>query len=93
MPSKTKAGIAVGVAVGALAIAGAVLLSCIRGRRTAVLPQEEVVSKQHGIRVYEKDGVAQVPEIGEGLHHEADNDHGIYELDIGGAISGQAYAR
>lgn len=89
MPSKTKAGIAVGVAVGALAVAGAVLLSCIRGRRTAVPPQGKVVAKQHGRCVYEKDGVAQIPEIGEGLRHEADNDHEIYELDIGGAISGQ----
>lgn len=92
-PSKAKIGIAVGVVVGALAVAGAVLLSYIRGRRTAVPPQEKVVAKQHGICVYEKDGVAQVPEIGEGLRHEADNDHEIYELDIGGAISGQIYTK
>lgn len=93
MPGKTKAGIAVGVIVGALAVAGAVLLSCIRGRRTAVPPQEKIVAKQHSISVYEKDGVTQVPEIGEGLRHEADNDHEIYELDIGGAISGQIYTK
>ena len=79
--SKTKAGIAVGVVVGVLAVAGAVLLFCIRGRRTVVQPQEKVVARQHNIRVYEKDGVARVPEVGEGLLHEVDNDHEIHEAD------------
>ena len=83
MSSGTKAGIAVGVIVGVLAIAGAVLLFCRRRRRTGMPPQEIVVPKKSNIFVHEKDGVAAVPEIGQGLlRNEADNGHEIHELAV-----------
>ena len=81
MSSRTKAGIAVGATVGALAVAGAVLLSRWRRGRLAVQRQEEVVPTWQGLRVYEKDGEILYPELGEALHHEADNDHEIHEAD------------
>ena len=83
LSSRTKAGIAVGAVGGALAVAGAVLLFCMRGRRTDVSPQEKVVPKKQVLYVYEKDGVVPIPEIGEDYRHEADNDHGVHELGEG----------
>ena len=80
MSSSTKAGIAVGATVGALAVAGAVLLSRWRRGRLAVQRQEAVVPTWQDLRVCEKDGEILYPEIGEALHHEADNDHEIHEL-------------
>lgn len=83
MSGGTKAGIAVGVVVGVLAIAGAVLFFCRRRRRTGMPPQEIVVPKKSNIFVHEKDGVAAVPEIGEGLlRNEADEGHEIHELAV-----------
>ena len=80
MSSKTKAGIAVGAIVGAFAVAGAVLLSCWRRGRLAVQRQEIVVPTGEDLRVYEKGGKIQYPEIGVALHYEADNDREIHEL-------------
>ena len=81
--SGTKAGIAVGVVVGVLAVAGAVLLFCMRRRRTGMPPQENVVPKKSNIFVHEKDGVAAVPEIGEGLPcNEAGEGHDVHELAV-----------
>ena len=81
MSSGTKAGIAIGAAVGALAVAGAVLLSCWRRGRLPVQRQEKVVHTGQDLCVYEKDGRIQYPEIGVALHHEAANDHEIYEVE------------
>ena len=81
MSSKTKAGIAVGAAVGALAVAGAVLLSRWRRGRLAGQRQEEVVPTRQDLCVYEKDRATPYPEIGGALPHEADNDHEIHEAD------------
>ena len=89
LSSRNKAGIAIAVIVGVLAVTGAMMLPCIHRRRIAVPPheivvppQERVVRKKQDTRVYEKDGVARIPEIGEGLRHEADNDGEIYELEL-----------
>ena len=82
MSSRTKAGIAIGVVVGALAATSAVLLPWIHRRRIDVPPQGKAVPKKQDTRVYEKDGVARIPEIGEGLRHETDNDGEIYELEL-----------
>lgn len=93
LPRRTKAGIAVGLVVGALAIAGAVWLFCVRRRGTAVPPPETYVPPVQGIwvhekggRVHEKDGRDGGHEIGEGLPHEADADHEIHELDVRGGM-------
>ena len=82
MSSGTKAGIAVGVVVGVLAVAGAVVLFRMRRRRTGMPPQEIVVPRKSNIFVHEKDGVATIPEIGEGLRIEADEGHEIHELAV-----------
>ena len=83
MSSGTKAGIAVGVVVGILAVAGAVLLFCMRRRRTGMPPQDNVVPKKSNIFVHETEGVATVPEIGEGLPcYEADEGHEVHELAV-----------
>lgn len=83
--SRYKAGIAVGVVAGALAVAvaGVVLLFYRRGRRTAMPRQEKDVSQKQDFQIHEKDGRPRVHETGEGLSHEADTDHGIHELDEG----------
>ena len=82
LSSGTKAGIAVGITVAASAIAGTVLASYMRRRKTGVPPQEVVLPMRQDVRAYEKDGVALVAEIGQGLDHEADNDHEIHELGV-----------
>ena len=88
LSSGAKAGIAVGVVVGVVAVAGAVLLFCIRRRRTGMPPQEmplqeTFVPKKQNIFVHEKDGVAAVPEIGEGLlRNQADEGHELHELAV-----------
>ena len=83
MSSRTKAGIAVGVVVGALAVAGAILLSCLRRRGAAAPPQElDAWSQRQYIWVRKKDRRARLHELGEGLPHEADADHQIHELDV-----------
>lgn len=86
LSSRSKTGIAVGVIIGTLAVAGVVWLSCLRGARTAVPPQELDASQHLDIWVHEKDGRARAHEIGEGLSHEADVDHEIHELDVGKAF-------
>ena len=78
----TKAGIAVGVIVSILVVAGVLLANCMQRRRTVVPLQEKVVPEEQDITVYEKDGVAQVPELGKDLPHEASNDHEIHELNV-----------
>lgn len=83
LSSSTKAGITVGVIIGALAVAGVLLLACRIRRRFSVPPQEEDVSHEQDNWVYEKDGRTRVPETGPGLAHEADNDHELHELDVG----------
>lgn len=100
MSSRTKAGIAIGVVVGALAATSAVLLPWIHRHRIDVPPQgklapsqEKAVPKKQDTRVYEKDGVARIPEIGEGLRHEADNDGEIYELELGEYLQGRFMQR
>lgn len=80
--SKTKAGTAAGISMGALAIAGVVLLYYIRKHKTAILPQEKDGCPKKNILVYEKDGRVRAYEVGEGLSHEADGDHQIHELDV-----------
>ena len=83
LSSGAKAGIAVGVIVGVLAVAGAVLLFCMRRRRTGMPPQEIVVPQKKNIFVHEADGAAAIPEIGEGLlRNEADGGHEIHELAV-----------
>ncbi|CAD6594285.1 MAG: hypothetical protein ASARMPREDX12_009186 [Alectoria sarmentosa] len=68
--SRTKAGIAVGAIVGALAVAGVVILRWLRGRRTAVPPQEDDVPQKQNIWVHEKDGRARFHEIGDRFPHD-----------------------
>ena len=81
LSSGAKAGIAVGVVVGVVAVAGAGWLFYMRRRRTVMPPQEIAVPKKQHIFVHEKDGVAAVPEIGEGLlRNEADEGHELHEL-------------
>ncbi len=87
LSSRAKAGIAVGVVVSMLAVAVVVLLYRMRGHPAAVTPQERVLPKKQGIWVYEKDGETRIPEIGNGLPHEADNDRTIYELGIREGLS------
>ena len=83
--SNTKAGIAVGVIRGVLALPGVILLSCLRGRRTTVSPQEKDMFQVQDIWVYENDGRPGCHEVGEGLSHEDDvDDHEIHELDVRG---------
>lgn len=93
LPRRTRAGIAVGLVVGALAIAGAVWLFCVRRRGAAVPPPETYVPPVQGIwvhekggRVHEKDGRDGGHEIGEGLSHELDANHEIHELDVRGGM-------
>ena len=83
LASGAKAGISVVVIVGVLAVAGAVLLFCMRRRRTGMPPQEIVVPRKPKIFVHETDGVAAIPEIGEGLlRNEADEGREIHELAV-----------
>ena len=81
LSSGAKVGIAVGVVVGVLAVAGAVWLFYMRRRMTGMPPQEIAVPKNQNIFVHEKDGVAAIPEIGEGLpRYEADEGYELHEL-------------
>lgn len=78
---EATAGIAVGVIVGALAVAGGVLLSYSYRRRTAVPPKERNMFEMQDSGVSEKYGTAGGHEIGEGLSHEADVGHEFHELE------------
>lgn len=83
LSSRTKLGIAVGVVVAALAVAGAVLLSCLRRRGVAVPPQELDASQRQQNWVRKKNRRPRLHELnGEGLPPEADANHGIHELDV-----------
>ena len=78
----TKAGIAVGAVVAGFVIAGVILLSCSRKRKTAVSPRREDASPKHGTILYEKHGWPRACEVGIALAHEADASHQIHEIGV-----------
>ena len=82
LASGTKAGIAVGAVVAGFLVAGVILLSCSRRRKTAVLPRGEGASQKHGTMLYEKHGWPRTNEVGIALAHEADASHQIHEIGV-----------
>lgn len=80
LSSKTKAGVSVGATVGALVVAGMILLYCLRVRKTAVPRQDESTSQVRSDRIYKSDGRATAYEVGRGRPHEAGSDL-IYQTD------------
>ena len=80
LASRTKAGIAVGAVVAAFVVAGVILLSCSRRRRTAVPPRGKDAFQKQDTMIYEKYGWPRASEVGTALSHEADASHQIYEL-------------
>ena len=82
LASGTKAGIAVGAVVAGFVVAGVILLSCSRRRKTAVSPREKDASQRHGTMLYEKYGWPRTNEVGIGLFHEADASHQIHEIGV-----------
>ena len=83
LSSGTKAGIAVAVVVGALAVAGLVLLYCLRRRRRRIVVplQEPDMSRKRFSWIPERERQPRLHELnGEGLLPEADANHEIHEL-------------
>lgn len=77
-----RAKVDIGVVVGAIVVAGVMLLFFLRRSRIAVSPQDKVVVEEQGEWVHDKDGEAQDPDFSEDLPHEVDNDHERYELEL-----------
>ena len=83
LASGTKAGIAVGAVVAGFVVAGVILLSCSRRRKTAVSPRGNDLSQKHDTVLYEKHGWPRADEIGAALAHEADASHQVHEMGVG----------
>ncbi|CAF9920969.1 hypothetical protein IMSHALPRED_005056 [Imshaugia aleurites] len=97
LPSNAKAGIGIGVSVGALAIAGFALFVYLR-RRKIVAPIQEngrgAESTTDPNAVYEKEETRPVPEFGHddvfesggGVTYEADSGEPFHELETNGRL-------